>query len=89
MGAQIAAHLVNAGVDTVLFDLPAKEGDPDGVVTKAIAAKGNFEASMAQDFTAIGAATADAVARVMGGETIREPMIYVPTRLITAANVNE
>ena len=37
MGAQIAAHLVNAGVDTVLFDLPAKEGDPDGVVTKAIA----------------------------------------------------
>ena len=37
MGAQIAAHLINAGVDTVLFDLPAKEGDPDGVVTKAIA----------------------------------------------------
>ena len=30
MGAQIAAHLVNAGVDTVLFDLPAKDGDPDG-----------------------------------------------------------
>ena len=27
MGAQIAAHLTNAGVDTVLFDLPAKEGD--------------------------------------------------------------
>ncbi len=37
MGAQIAAHLTNAGVDTVLFDLPAKEGDPNGVVTKAIA----------------------------------------------------
>ena len=37
MGAQIAAHLVNAGVDTVLFDLPAKEGDPDGVARKAIA----------------------------------------------------
>ncbi len=37
MGAQIAAHLVNAGVDTVLFDLPAKDGDPNGVVTKAIA----------------------------------------------------
>ena len=37
MGAQIAAHLVNAGVDTVLFDLPAKGGDPDGVVRKAIA----------------------------------------------------
>ena len=36
MGAQIAAHLTNAGVDTVLFDLPAKEGDPDGVVLKAL-----------------------------------------------------
>jgi len=37
MGAQIAAHLTNAGVDTVLFDLPAKDGHPDGVVQKAIA----------------------------------------------------
>ncbi|MEJ1095712.1 MULTISPECIES: 3-hydroxyacyl-CoA dehydrogenase/enoyl-CoA hydratase family protein [unclassified Pseudoxanthomonas] len=37
MGAQIAAHLTNAGVDTVLFDLPSKEGHPDGVVLKAIA----------------------------------------------------
>ncbi len=36
MGAQIAAHLTNAGVDTVLFDLPAKDGDPNGVVTKAL-----------------------------------------------------
>ena len=36
MGAQIAAHLVNAGVPAVLFDLPAKEGDPRGVVRKGI-----------------------------------------------------
>ncbi|MDR3385999.1 MAG: 3-hydroxyacyl-CoA dehydrogenase/enoyl-CoA hydratase family protein [Rudaea sp.] len=36
MGAQIAAHLVNAGIDTVLFDLPAKDGDPNGIVLKAI-----------------------------------------------------
>jgi len=36
MGAQIAAQLTNAGVDTVLFDLPAKDGDPNGIVTKAI-----------------------------------------------------
>ena len=34
MGAQIAAHLTNAGVDTVLFDLPAKEGAADGIVLK-------------------------------------------------------
>ena len=36
MGAQIAAHLVNAGVEAILFELPAKEGDPNGNVRKAI-----------------------------------------------------
>ena len=36
MGAQIAAHLANADVPVVLFDLPAKEGDPNGIVNKAI-----------------------------------------------------
>ncbi|HQY27561.1 MAG TPA: 3-hydroxyacyl-CoA dehydrogenase family protein, partial [Burkholderiaceae bacterium] len=36
MGAQIAAHLVNAQVDVVLFDLPAREGPKNGVVLKAI-----------------------------------------------------
>ncbi|MCB1588089.1 MAG: 3-hydroxyacyl-CoA dehydrogenase family protein, partial [Xanthomonadales bacterium] len=37
MGAQIAAHLSNAGIPTVLFELAAKEGDPNGLVNKAIA----------------------------------------------------
>lgn len=55
----------------------------------AIAAGGNFEASMAQDFAAIGATTAKVVARAMAGEVIREKTIYVPTVLITAANVKE
>ena len=36
MGAQIAAHLVNANVPVVLYELPAKEGDPNGNVIKAI-----------------------------------------------------
>ena len=36
MGAQIAAHLVNVKVQVVLFDLPAKEGAKNGIVTKAI-----------------------------------------------------
>ncbi len=36
MGAQIAAHLVNANVETLLFELPAKEGDPNGNVNKAL-----------------------------------------------------
>ena len=42
MGAQIAAHLVNAGVDTVLFDLPAKEADPNSIAQKAIANLGKL-----------------------------------------------
>ena len=36
MGAQIAAHLVNCRVPVVLFDLPAKEGEKNGIVTRAI-----------------------------------------------------
>ncbi len=36
MGAQIAAHLVNANVETLLFDLAAKEGEPNGIVNKAL-----------------------------------------------------
>ena len=36
MGAQIAAHLVNANVETLLFELPAQEGDPNANVSKAV-----------------------------------------------------
>jgi 3-hydroxyacyl-CoA dehydrogenase len=36
MGAQIAAHLVNVRVPVVLFDLPAKEGAKNAIVTKAV-----------------------------------------------------
>jgi 3-hydroxyacyl-CoA dehydrogenase len=36
MGAQIAAHLANADVPVLLFDLPAKEGDPSGIAKRAI-----------------------------------------------------
>lgn len=42
MGAQIAAHLTNAGVDTVLFDLAAKDDPADGIVLKAIANLGKL-----------------------------------------------
>jgi 3-hydroxyacyl-CoA dehydrogenase len=38
MGAQIAAHLVNVKVPVVLFDLPAKEGPKNGIVSKAVEA---------------------------------------------------
>ncbi|MEY4978873.1 MAG: putative 3-hydroxyacyl-CoA dehydrogenase [Pseudomonadota bacterium] len=36
MGAQIAAHLVNVKVPVVLFDLAAKDGPKNGIVTRAI-----------------------------------------------------
>jgi len=38
MGAQIAAHLVNCGVRTILFDLADKDDDKSGTVKKAIKA---------------------------------------------------
>lgn len=36
MGAQIAAHCINAKVPVVLFDLPAREGPKNGIVLRAI-----------------------------------------------------
>lgn len=55
----------------------------------AIAAGGNFEASIAQDFEGIGATAADVVARLLAGEDLRESVIYVPTELVTSANASE
>lgn len=37
MGAQIAAHLINAKVPVILFDLAAKEGAANSIVDKALA----------------------------------------------------
>ena len=36
MGAQIAAHLANASVEVVLFDLASKDGPKNGIAVKAI-----------------------------------------------------
>lgn len=55
----------------------------------AIAAGGNFEASIAQDFNGIGATAADVVERLIAGEELRESVIYVPTKLVTSANAGE
>ncbi|MEO6566860.1 MAG: 3-hydroxyacyl-CoA dehydrogenase NAD-binding domain-containing protein, partial [Casimicrobiaceae bacterium] len=43
MGAQIAAHFTNAGIPVILFDLPAKEGDPNGLAARAIAGLAKLE----------------------------------------------
>lgn len=63
--------------------------DANPQAREAIAAGGNFEASIAQDFQGIGSTTADAVERVLKGETIKQNVIYVPTKLVTSANVGE
>jgi len=60
--------------------------DANPQAREAIAAGGNFEASVAQDFAGIGATAADSVARLLKGETLRQNVIYVPTVLVTAAN---
>jgi ribose transport system substrate-binding protein len=44
---------------------------------------------MAQDFKGIGKTAADAVKRHLAGEMIKQSVIYVPTKLITAANVKD
>lgn len=38
MGAQIAAHCVNAGIPVLLFDLPGSDDEPNAIVTKALQA---------------------------------------------------
>jgi ribose transport system substrate-binding protein len=63
--------------------------DANPQAREAIAAGGNFEASVAQDFAGIGATTAESVARVLAGEEILQSVTYVPTKLITAANAAE
>jgi len=63
--------------------------DANPQAREAIAAGGNFEATVAQDFAGIGTTTADTVARVLGGETLKANVIYVPTKLVTSANAKE
>ncbi|MEM8731220.1 MAG: substrate-binding domain-containing protein [Pseudomonadota bacterium] len=55
----------------------------------AIAAGGNFRASMAQDFQGIGSAVAAATAQAISGTPSAASVTYVPTKLITPANVTD
>jgi len=45
MGSQIAAHMVNANVETLLFELPSPKGDPNSNVLKALEALKKLEPS--------------------------------------------
>jgi ribose transport system substrate-binding protein len=55
----------------------------------AIAKGGSFEASIAQDFTGIGNTVASLVETHLKGGKINQTTVYVPTKLVTAANVAE
>jgi ribose transport system substrate-binding protein len=63
--------------------------DANPQAREAIAKGGDFEASVAQNFKGIGSLTADEVKKYLGGEKIKESVIYVPTKLITAANAKD
>jgi len=52
----------------------------------AIAAGGNFEVSIAQDFEAIGFETADVLESALAGDKPASSAIYVPTTFVTKAN---
>ena len=85
LGALQAIEAANRGGEGIV--ITGIDANPQA--REAIAKGGNFEASMAQDFKGIGKAAADAVKRTLAGETIKARVTYVPTRLITAANVKE
>lgn len=53
----------------------------------AIGKGGNFEASVAQDFNGIGRTVGTLVTRYLNKETITQSVVYVPTKLVTKANV--
>jgi ribose transport system substrate-binding protein len=63
--------------------------DANPQAREEIAKGGNFEASVAQDFSGIGSTAADVVGRLLAGEAIRQRVIYVPTKLVTSANAAE
>ncbi len=63
--------------------------DANPQAREEIAKGGNFEASMAQDFKGIGRTVAESVKRYLGGEAIKQSVIYVPTKLVTAANAKD
>jgi ribose transport system substrate-binding protein len=55
----------------------------------AISAGGNFEASVAQDFTGIGSTVADLIDAHLTQSAVLRSVVYVPTVLVTASNVSE
>jgi len=76
-----------AGRDNEGIVIVGIDANPQAV--DAIAAGGNFEASVAQDFNGIGSTVADQVERVLNGETLTQKVVYVTATLVTKLNVDQ
>jgi ribose transport system substrate-binding protein len=63
--------------------------DANPQAREEVAKGGNFEATVAQDFSGIGTATAEAVGKLLAGETLADSAIFVPTKLVTKDNAAE
>ncbi len=85
LGALMAIEAAGRGGEGIV--ITGIDANPDA--RTAIGKGGSFEASIAQDFKAIGGTVADAVKRHLAGDKIKQSVIYVPTKLITSANVSE
>jgi len=60
--------------------------DANPQAREEVAKGGNFEATVAQDFAGIGAATAEAVAGLLEGKAPAAAVTFVPTKLVTKDN---
>jgi ribose transport system substrate-binding protein len=60
--------------------------DANPQAREEVAKGGNFEATVAQDFSGIGAAAADAVAGLIEGKAPAAAVTFVPTKLVTKEN---
>jgi ribose transport system substrate-binding protein len=85
LGALQAIEAAGRGGEGIV--ITGIDANPDA--RAAIGKGGSFEASVAQDFKAIAGTVADAVKRHLAGDKIKQSVIYVPTKLITSANVGE
>jgi ribose transport system substrate-binding protein len=85
LGALQAIEAAGRGNEGIV--ITGIDANPDA--RAAIGAGGSFEASVAQDFKGIGSTVAETVKRHLSGDKIKQSVIYVPTKLITAANAKE
>jgi ribose transport system substrate-binding protein len=63
--------------------------DANPQALEAIAQGGNFEVTIAQDFSGMGRLVAEQIERYLSGEALTERVVYAPTTFVTEANAAE